>query len=75
MKFRHALKLHNIQLLRDDELFIKRLIVKYPKKSYEDILSNYVKEWLAGRQACANEIKKENAGRYRANMWLLTFST
>ena len=34
------------------------------------IVTDYLLEWQQGSGAEANEIKKDNAGRYRANVWL-----
>lgn len=35
-----------------------------------NIVNEYVEQWHLGKEAQSVEIKKENAGCYRANTWL-----
>ena len=70
MKFKDKLIINNITLLRDDEKFIKALLQTQCKSRYKILLNGYVKEWRKGRDECANNIRKDNAGRFRANTWL-----
>ncbi len=56
--------------LRDDRVFIhQRLLGIYGKKRL-DLVIQYFDEWRKGSDAETINYKKDNAGRYRANVWL-----
>ncbi len=68
----HELAKHKINglRLREDRVFIhQRLLGIYGKKRL-DLVNQYFDEWQKGSDAQPEGHRKENAGRYRANIWL-----
>lgn len=70
MKFRHAIKLYNIKLLKDDERYIEKLLMTQPKTTYKDLLTGYIDAWRKARDECSDVNGKDNVGRHAANTWL-----
>ena len=68
----HELAEHKINGLRlhDDRVFVhQRLIGIYGKERFE-LVNQYFNEWQKGSDAQPEGHRKDNAGRYRANVWL-----
>lgn len=63
--------LDNLPLLPDDRKFIRRRLRVLPLSSHEKVFRLYRNRFINGMEAEQAEHKKDNAGRYRANTWLL----
>ena len=73
----HEIAEHKIDQLklRDDRIFVRRCLVgAYGAKRLE-IVDGYLSEWQKGKDSETMDIKKENAGRKRANTCLLNRET
>ena len=68
----HELAEHKISQLklRDDRTFLRQQLLGVYGEARLEVVNKYFIEWLKGMDAEPVEIKKENAGRYRANTWL-----
>ncbi len=62
-----------IELLRPDVDHLKVLLKRLPKHRWRIFLMRYAREWCAGMAECDSVIKKQNAGRFRANSWAREF--
>lgn len=71
MSFVEHCKAHNIDLLREDILFIKKILKRQPTRNHKKILSGYVEIWRKIMGECENEIQANNLGRRCANQYLL----
>ena len=56
--------------LHDDRVFVRRCLVGVYGEDRLAIIQQYLSEWKIGAASVAMEVKKENAGRHRANVWL-----
>lgn len=70
--FRKYAEKEGINLLREDLLFIDKVLGNFEREQYKSILRGYLDEWLYGLE----EIKISRAtgqglARRRANQWLL----
>lgn len=65
-----AERLVNTLKLRDDRVFVHRCLVGIYGTKRLDIVNEYLKQWRLGVEAEPVKIKRENAGRYKANTWL-----
>jgi hypothetical protein len=59
-----SLKLH------DDRVFIRQKLIGIYGTKRLDIVNEYFKQWRLGVEAEPVAIKQDNAGRYRANIWI-----
>ena len=60
----NGLKLHG------DRVFVRQKLVGIYGKKRLDIVNKYLEQWRLGVVAEPVAIKQENAGRYRANVWI-----
>ena len=56
--------------LRDDKIFIRQCLIGVYGSKRLSIINSYLEQWELGSDTETNVIKKDNAGRYRANTWL-----
>ena len=72
----HELAEHKINglRLRDDRVFVHQRLIGIYGKERLDLVNQYFDEWQKGSDAQPEGHRKENAGRYRANTWLLNTS-
>lgn len=61
----------NIEVLADDAEFILDCIKDMPKTNAKGVLRDYLSEWMQGVGVEENPAKKQNAGRRRANLFML----
>ena len=59
-----SLKLH------DDRTFVRQYLIGIYGTKRLTAMNAYLDQWQLGSDAETDGIKKENAGRYRANVWL-----
>ena len=58
-------------MLKEDVQFLNAGLSKVPRNRAADIKARYKEEFLAGHDGEPASHRKENAGRQRANLWLL----
>ena len=56
--------------MKEDCVFIRSQLSRFPEKSKHNIFKGYLDEWRIGKEKEPVIYKKENAGRYRANIWI-----
>jgi len=63
---------HRINGLRlhDDRVFVRQKLIGIYGAKRLDIVNKYLEQWRLGVEAEPVKIKKENAGRHRANAWI-----
>jgi hypothetical protein len=68
----HEIAEHKINglALREDRSFVRQMLLDAYGKGRLDLVEQYFTEWHKGATAEPVEVKKENAGRKRANTWL-----
>ena len=59
-----------LTLLKDDTIFLKRLVGLIPWNERKVVLSKYVEIWLKEMHSCAIVYKRQNVGRRAANIWI-----
>lgn len=57
-------------MLKDDHRFLNEMMRKLPGRPME-IMGEYKKQFISGMESEPSIIKKNNAGRKKANTWLL----
>ena len=67
-----AERLVNLLKLKDDKEFVFKQLGRFPSKEWLPIFREYIEHWRSGVNEQPDENKKQNSGRYRANVWLLT---
>jgi len=73
--FRSICMRRGYELLRDDYLFIDRILSNMPKNDFKAILARYLEEWGAGMDNAVIYDTAQGYGRRRANSWLLEYSS
>ncbi len=58
------------ELLRDDEIYLRRLTEKMPSAARKAALIGYFDEWDRGMREAADYVHSQNAGRRRANIYI-----
>lgn len=76
MKFTEYCQKHNIKLLPDDIVFIRRILAKYiPKTQHKAVMKQYCEIYTKVRdeekESLGGFIRAQNAGRRAANLFLL----
>jgi hypothetical protein len=66
--FRQA-DLLGLNLLYDDKRWLKAICVAEPLNLLEDRLNRYIEYWLEGMALQQQEHRKQNAGRFKANVF------
>ena len=56
--------------LRDDRVFVHRCLIGIYGTKRLEIVNKYLEQWQQGSSSEPVNIKKDNAGRYKANTWL-----
>ena len=56
--------------LHDDRVYIHQYLIGIYGTKRLDIVNKYLEQWQQGSDAEPSQIKKDNAGRYRANVWI-----
>ena len=56
--------------LRDDRQFIRECLATVSAPDRLALVNEYLEQWQQGWDAEPDPIKSDNAGRYRANVWL-----
>ncbi|GGO81955.1 hypothetical protein GCM10011348_22160 [Marinobacterium nitratireducens] len=64
--------LQDLPLLKDDRDFVNRLLGRCSMNQRHDRLSHYHDLWVKAHAQEPLAHRRENAGRYAANSWLLT---
>lgn len=62
-----------LNLLKDDTIFLKRLVGLIPWDERKRVLEKYVMTWLKARDTCDIVYKRDNVGRRAANIWIREF--
>ncbi len=57
--------------LKEDREFIREQLNRHPTNARHCIFGNYLEQWRIGRDAEPIPYKKQNAGRYQANSWII----
>ena len=68
--FRKHCESLGIDLMREDVVYIKKALSQLKQYNSRQILERYVEEWCNTMRLEKNELKKMNAGRKQANMFL-----
>jgi uncharacterized NAD(P)/FAD-binding protein YdhS len=55
----------------DDRVFVRRCLLGVYGSSRLEMVQGYLNQWRLGSSVETNVNKKDNAGRHRANTWLL----
>lgn len=63
------------KLLRDDIVFLQRVLKPMQKAQKRALMLRYIKVWQIHIENENVEYRKDNAGRRAANLWLLGAST
>ena len=58
-------------LLREDWKFLNERLAYFPAFEQKEVKMQYKMEFIKGMDAEPNPVKQNNAGRRRANLWLL----
>ena len=58
--------------MKEDKIFIFEQLRRFPTTQWMSLMKEYISHGIAARDEEPNDNKKENAARYRANIWLLT---
>ena len=68
----HELAEHKINGLKlhDDRVFVRQKLIGTCGEKRLELVTQYFDEWRKGMEAEPVSYKKDNAGRYRANVWL-----
>lgn len=61
--------------LHDDRVFVRRCLIGIYGADRLAAFQRYLAKWNEGAANETNAIKKQNAGRFRANCWLRKFSS
>lgn len=70
--FKDYCKSQGMDVLKDDFKFIVKVLNQMPLELHKSIMRDYCKEWCLGMEkGLAPEIK-QNLGRKKANLWLLS---
>ena len=56
--------------LRDDQSFVRQMLLGAYGKERLALVNQYFSEWRKGKESEPIGVKKENAGRWLANTWL-----
>ena len=56
--------------LHDDRVFIHQCLIGIYGTKRLDVVNKYLEQWRLGVEAEPVGIKQDNAGRYRANVWM-----
>ena len=55
---------------RDDRVFVRQCLIGIYGTKRLGIVNKYFEQLQLGSEAEPNKVKKDNAGRYRANVWI-----
>lgn len=61
----------NIKLLKDDILFIDRMLTNVHRDDFKAVLTAYAEKWLHGMGCVEKSSLSQNLGRKIANSWLI----
>ncbi len=61
----------NIKLLKDDVLFIDRMLTNIHRDDFKAVLIDYAEKWLEGMGGGEKTALSQNLGRKIANSWLI----
>ncbi len=61
-----------LTLMKEDIKFIERALKEIPSNIHKSIMNDYCKEWCKGIADEPNASKKQNFGRNKANLFLLS---
>ncbi len=56
--------------MREDVSYIKKALGQLKQYNSRQLLERYAEEWCNGMKYMQNQIKKQNAGRKQANLFL-----
>lgn len=59
-----------IELMKEDLLFIEKILRKLPENIHKRLMRDYSQKWLEGIGEAKNAHQEQNLGRFRANSWL-----
>ena len=62
-----------LNLLKDDTIFLKRLVGLIPWDERKVVLQKYAEIWLNGMNTCDIVYRRQNMGRRAANIFLREF--
>jgi hypothetical protein len=63
-------KKQGIELLRDDFVFIEKILTKLPESVHKSLMRDYADQWVLGMENKENSSPNQNMGRFKANTWL-----
>ncbi len=70
MNFHSFAQSQGLNLLKDDTIFLKRLVGLIPWDERKVVMEKYVEIWLKGMQSCDIVYRRQNVGRRSANIFL-----
>jgi len=71
MTFTDHCKQNNIQIMRDDIAFIRKMVKRLSPELRKRVIRRYLDEWVLGRDGCEIVALSQNSGRRRANLYML----
>lgn len=71
MNFKTYAHQSGLQILRDDFVFIRKMLAKIPQNHHRTVLQRYIAEWLKLMGECECATAGQNLGRRHANRYLL----
>ena len=71
MNFTDFCAKEGVRLLRDDINYIRNKLYHVPKAQKKAVMLRYIALWHEGMAECIEPNKRENAGRRKANLFLL----
>jgi len=71
MNFTDFCAKEGVRLLRDDINYIRNKLYHVAKYNRKVVMLEYIARWHQGMSECTEPNKRENAGRRKANLYLL----
>ncbi len=71
--FREYCTKQGIGLLKDDLIFINKMLDEIDSSDYKAILMRYIEKWQEGIASSTNASATANLARKKANLWLLGY--
>ncbi len=68
--FKEWAKKEGIELLKEDFIFIERILNKLPSGLHKSIMRQYKEKWHEGMGDSEKFSQNQNMGRFEANTWL-----
>lgn len=69
--FFKVMQKRNLELLDEDKKWIRKVTKNLPAEELRNMLISYAKKWQEGIKSEPCDVKKQNSGRRKANLYLL----